>query len=61
LVVNREDELIGGHGRDKAAQLLGLGEVVAGVSAAKRRVLAIARKLITIQQRSKRNEPLEKV
>jgi len=46
LLVNEHDELIAGHGRFKAAELLGLKTVpvivVAGLSPAKQRALAIA-------------------
>src|SRR6266704_5057881 len=46
LLVSEDGELIAGHGRYKAAELLGLAKVpvivVAGLSPAKRRALAIA-------------------
>jgi ParB-like chromosome segregation protein Spo0J len=46
LLVSEDSELIAGHGRYGAAKLLGLAEVpvivVAGLSPAKRRALAIA-------------------
>jgi hypothetical protein len=46
LLLSEEDELIAGHGRYQAAKLLGLQKVpvivVAGLSSAKRRALAIA-------------------
>jgi ParB-like chromosome segregation protein Spo0J len=52
LLVNERGELIAGEGRYKAAQLLGLAKVpvivIAGLSAARQRALAIADNKIAV-------------